>query len=111
MPEAKKPVMLEDVLSKLNLKMEDLNSAERQTAIEWLGVLSGKKMDFEKLVAFIKTRKDQVNVEISEWSNPPAKDLFLKVEARMLTMFENFVMAPTRSKEWLSEYLKSTHKI
>ena len=104
--------MIDDILNKLNLKYEDLNSAEKETLDQWLELLSSKKLSLDDVKANIQQMKESVEQELSKtesnwftWFLGWKKDYLLKARLRNYILLEAFLESPDKAKKALENML------
>jgi len=90
---------VDDILKKLNLKYEDLNSVEKETLHTWLEALTKNKLTLENVKTYIKAMKDGVEQELTDTKHNSKQDLFLKARLRNYLLLEAFLSTPDKAKE------------
>jgi hypothetical protein len=96
---------LTDILERTGLKMEDLNAAERETALKWADALSRKDLTVADIRAFLLDLRTAVERELVEPDLSPAKDAHLKAQLKNLITLEAFLSGPERAAKALEKYL------
>lgn len=102
--------MITEILKKLNLKYEDLSSVERETLKSWENALREPSVSVKDLSDFIATQIELAEVQISDYSNDPKKDLYLKAVLRNLRMIQAFIQGPEQRKKWIETHIKQLTK-
>ena len=92
-------MIIEDVLRKLNLKYEDLNSAEKETLHTWMEALNQNKLTLERVKSYIAAMRDQVEQELTKTNHNCKQDIFLKARLRNYLLLEAFLSTPEKAKE------------
>lgn len=91
--------MIDELLGRLGLKFEDLNSAERETLNSWMQSLEQGDLTTDKIRGYISSMKFAVEEELSETSHNGKQDIFLKARLRNYMLFEAFLSSPEKAKE------------
>lgn len=97
--------MLQELLDKLGLKYEELNSVERDTLNSWLQGMSQNQLSVEKVREYISQMKDSVEVEIADTKLDKKNDLFLKARLKNYMLLEAFLQTPEKAKAALERSL------
>jgi len=97
--------MIDDLLAKLNLKYEDLNSAEKETLNNWLDLLSSKKLSLDEVKVYIRQMIYNVEQELTKVDHNSKQDLFLKARLRNYILLEAFLESPDKAKKALENML------
>lgn len=108
--------MIDELLSRLNLKYEDLNTAERETLYSWLELLSSKKLTLDDVKDHIKQMKFIVENELTDMEMEKHKSLWsfifsrrrkahLIARLRNYMLLEAFLESPERAKKALESTL------
>ena len=102
--------MLDALLSKLNLKYEDLSAAERQTLQQWLEQLSQREVTVQDIKGHILAMKEAVEQELINTEEylhlflfkiPNRKQILLKARLKNYLLIESFLATPERAKRAL----------
>lgn len=93
--------IIDDILTKLGLKYEDLTSAERDTLSQWIQALDSNQLTLPRVKDYIALLRDQVEDEIVQVANGTKQDLFLKARLRNLKLIEAFLSTPEKAREAL----------
>jgi uncharacterized protein YoxC len=97
--------MIDEILSKLNLKYEDLNVAEKETLNQWLDVLASKKLSIEDVKNYVRQMISSVEQELAKIEHNSKQDLFLKARIRNYILLEGFLESPEKAKKALENML------
>jgi hypothetical protein len=90
--------MLNEILEKLGLKYEELNSAERDTLNSWMEGLSKNQLSVEKIREYVSSMRDSVEVELADTKNGSKQDLLLKARLKNYMLLEAFLLTPEKAK-------------
>lgn len=115
--------IIDNILSKVGLRYEDLTSAERETLIQWSAVLDNNQMDVETAHDFIRRLKDAVQSELESMRKetpPPSwlsigalfipfyglvkkwyqdeRRIYLEARLRNLMLLEAFFLGPKKAR-------------
>jgi len=88
-----------EILKKLNINLEDLNEAERQTFERWSSDFESKPIDINSLKDFLNKELTRIDFELSDYKNDPVKDLYLKMQIRNYKIILGFINAPEMKRE------------
>ena len=106
--------MIDEILTKFNLKYEDLNSSEKETFHSMLDTISKVKLSPERLKDYIEAMKFSVETELA---NEPEykqvfifrlrndKNVFLKARLRNYMLLDAFLVSPKKAEEALDRAL------
>lgn|SRR3990167_3633320 len=97
--------MIDDLLSKLGLKYENLNVAEKETLNQWLDLLSSKNLTVDDIKLYIRQMIYSVEQELTEVKHDSKQDLFLKARLRNYFLLEAFLETPEKAKRALESML------
>ena len=89
---------IDEVLEKIGIKYEDLNSAEKETLHSWMEVLGENKLTLESVRTYIASMKDSVEQELTKTGHDSKQDLFLKARLRNYLLLEGFLSTPEKAK-------------
>ena len=103
-------MILTEILTKLGLKYEDLNSDEKETYRNWEEVLVNKEMTMENIKQFLNTVILQIETDLIQPDNSDKKDSFLKAQLRCYKTILFFIESPKQSKDYLEAYLSTLFK-
>lgn len=99
-----------DVLDRIaeltGLKFEDLNQAERETAMGWVSSMAEKEITLDDIKNFVIGMRQSVDNELAIDSLTKNRDLYLKARLKNLIMLEAFLTSPEKAKKALELYLK-----
>jgi hypothetical protein len=99
-----------DILDKITeltgLKFEDLNQAERETAMNWVTQMAEREITLEDIKSFILSMRQAVDNELAIDNLSKNRDLYLKARLKNLILFEAFLTSPEKAKKALELYLK-----
>ena len=103
-----------DILDKIaeltGLKYEDLNAAEKETAMNWVRTISERELTLDDIRAFVLSMRRGVDNELATHKLSKEKDLFLKARLKNLILLEGFLNGPEEAKKALELYLKKIGK-
>lgn len=100
--------MIDEFLSKFNIKYEQLNEAEKETLTGWLENLSKTQISVEEIKNYVRKMADGVAKELAVDELPRNKDIFLKARLRNYLLLYDFLIAPQEARNSLEKYM---HKI
>lgn len=103
--------MIEKILNSLKLNYEDLSAEEKATFQEYDDVLSKEDIKIEDINRFISTQKSQIGSDLANYKNSEKKDIYLKARMRNIELLEVFILAPKENKKRLIADLKNKFKI
>jgi hypothetical protein len=107
---------MDNMLEKLNLKYEDLNSAERETYNQWLQSLSSNTLTVGSVRDYVQQMKDQVEAELVAFTEPKnlwdylfrrKKDVYLTARLRNYMLLLSFLTGPEKAKKALERSLSN----
>ena len=105
--------MLDEILTKLGLKYEDLTASELETLNSWMSSLQQGQLTTEKVKEFIHSMRDMIENELTKTSHNSKQDIFLKARLRNCMLLEAFLTTPEKAKQQLERALAgivSSHK-
>lgn len=91
--------MLDELLQKIGLKYEDLNSIEKETLGSWMQALNKSELSIPKIKDFIGAMRDSVEQELTRIDHNSKQDIFLKARLRNYMLLEAFLTSPEKAKE------------
>lgn len=95
----------DEILEKIGIKYEDLNSIEKETLHTWMDVLNQNKLTLEGVRTYIASMKDSVEQELTKTGHDSKQDLFLKARLRNYLLIEAFLSTPEKAKAALDRAL------
>jgi hypothetical protein len=99
--------MIDELLEKIGLKYEDLNSAERETLNTWTEALEKNKLTLEGVKTYISSMRDAVDQELTKTDYNSKQDLFLKARLRNYMLLEAFLSTPEKAKKAIEKSIAS----
>lgn len=99
--------MIDEILTKFNLKYEDLNHAERETLNSWMGALQNGQITVEKVRDYIASMRDSVEQELTKTGHDSKQDIFLKARLRNYMLLESFLISPEKARRSLERAVAS----
>ncbi len=99
--------MIEELLEKVGLKYEDLNSVEKETLNTWMEALQKGQVSVEKIKEYIVSMKEAVEQELSKSDLGSKQDLFLKARLRNYMLLDAFLSTPERAKQQMESAISS----
>lgn len=109
--------MLDEILTRLNLKYEDLSREEQETLNTWMGSLQQGVLTTEKIKEYIHSMKEQVEQELS--TTPTnlftflfgwRRDYLLKARIRNYILLLSFLESPEKAKQGMERAIASLVK-
>lgn len=91
--------MIDELLQKIGLKYEDLNSAERETLNTWLEALNKSQLSLEGIKTYISSMREAVEQELTKTDHNSKQDLFLKARLRNYMLLEAFLSTPEKARK------------
>ena len=101
---------MDNLLEKLGLKYEDLNSVEKETLNSWMDALSKSQITLETVRTYISSMKDSVEQELTQIGHEKKQDIFLKARLRNYILLEAFLSTPERAKKAIEAQLQNFGK-
>ena len=96
---------VDDFLSKIGVKYEDLNSAEKQSLHEFYGAVEQNQLTVEKIKQYVQGMKAGVEEELCKVGLNKEQDTYLKARLRNYMLLEAFLTSPDRAKAALESAL------
>lgn len=93
--------MINKILEKLNLKFEDLTSAERDTLLSMAESLQRQSLSVSDVKEYLLTMRESVETELSKTDLNTNQDIFLKARLRNYILLESFLTGPDKAKKAL----------
>ena len=93
--------MINEILERVGLKYNDLNSAERETLQTWTESLDKNKLTLADVKKHIPAMRDAVERDLTKAKLGSKQDLFLKARLRNYMLLEAFLSTPEKAKEAL----------
>jgi hypothetical protein len=110
---------INSLLEKHGLKIEELNSAERETLDKWSQAWQKNEMSVEKIKELLEQLIDATQKELSDlkestslfsWLFNRKKDIFTKARLRNYLTLRDFIAGPERARKFIEENLKNINK-
>ena len=89
-----------EYLQHLGLSRDKLTVDEQKTFDQWQNSLGARDVTIEDLRKFLATLVKKLHAEQNDYTNDPAKDLFLKAQIRNADMILAFVTGPEATRQW-----------
>ncbi len=102
--------MIDELLTKVGLKYEDLNSSEKETLNVWMEALQKGQLSVEKIKEYISAMREAVENEVAKSDLGSKQDLFLKARLRNYLLLESFLSTPAKAKEQIENAISSMTK-
>lgn len=111
--------MYDQILSKYNLKYEDLTTSEKETLTSWVSTLNKNELTMDKVRDFISNMRDGVSHELE---NEPEyiwvfifkfenrRQILLKARLRNYRLILAMLASPEKAQRALHEALSNIHK-
>jgi hypothetical protein len=103
-------MIIDDILTKLNLKYEDLTIAEKDTLNGWMAALSKNAVTIETVRGHIAAMRDAVEQELTKSDLNTKQDLFLKARLRNYMLLEAYLTTPDKAKKAMEQMLAGIGK-
>lgn len=106
--------MIDQILERLGMKYEDLNSSEQATLNQWLEALNKSQLSLEQVKTYITTMRDSVSQELIDepeyirilfFKFTNRKQILLKARLRNYLLLEAFLSTPEKAKFALDKAL------
>lgn len=94
-------MIIDKILSKHNLKFDELNKSEQETLLTWVNQLQKQALSIPKIRNYISRMKFEVEKELTEVGHEKKKDLYLKARLKNYMLLEAMLSTPERAKEQL----------
>ena len=102
--------MIDEILTKLGLKYEDLSKVERETLHTWMESLDKNTVTLASVKTYISSMKDSVEQELTKIDNGSKQDIFLKARLRNYMLLEAFLFGPEKAKQAIDRAIASLVK-
>jgi hypothetical protein len=99
--------MLSSLLSKFNLKYEDLTPVERDTLNQWMQSLSHKQLTVPIVTEYVRKLIEAVERELATYNLSKEQDLFLKARLKNFLMLHDFLTAPDKAQKHIEQSLQN----
>lgn len=100
-----------NLLEKLGLDYEELNTAEKETYITWLNDWESRKLDVSDIKNYILAMKNAVAMELADTPyGDKDKGRILKARLKNYILLEAFLTAPDKARERLEASVKNLKK-
>ena len=96
---------MDEILEKLGLKYDDLNSMERETLHSWMEAINKNVLTVDTIKKYLAQMRDGVEQELIKTENGTKQDIFLKARLRNYMLLEAFLASPERAKEAMAKAL------
>ena len=94
---------MDEILKKVGLKFEDLNTVERDTLYSWMESLNKATLTLDSVRSYISAMRDGVEAELSVSKLEKHNDIFLKARMRNYMLLEAFLSSPEKAKKALEK--------
>lgn len=101
---------MDEILTKFNLKYEDLNSVEKETLTNMMMEYQGNILTVERMKEHFSSMRDAVSEELSKTLDNTRQDIYLKARLRNYTMIIMILSAPEKNRKKIEEALKHVKK-
>lgn len=98
--------MIDEILTKFNLKYSDLLPDERETLNTWLSALSQNALSVERIREYISSMKITVENELTRVGHENKQDILLKARLRNYMLLEGFLTTPEKAREQIERALQ-----
>lgn len=108
--------MLNQLLSKYNLKYEDLNPAERETLNNWMSTLSSRQLSVQDIKDYVAQLISAVEREMAEIKETTSlwtflfgwkKDFYAKARLKNYLMLQDFLTSSDRAQKYIEQSIKN----
>lgn len=105
---------MDEILSKFNLKFEDLTQVERDTFSGWMQSLSQRSISVEKIRDYIQSMREAVSQELIDepefnyifiFKVPNRKQILLKARLKNYLLLEAMLSTPEKAKKAIEQQL------
>jgi hypothetical protein len=96
---------VDDILQRVNLKYEDLTTAEKDTLHSWMDALTKSKVTLEMVKTHIEAMRDSVETELTQVGHNSKQDIFLKARLRNYMLLQAFLHSPEKAQQALDRAL------
>lgn len=106
--------MLQDILEKANLKIEDLNAAERETYLQWQQALANKILSVQSVKEYVEQMRDSIEAELAGYGEPKTLwefifrkriDSYRRARLRNYILLLAFLTGPEKAQKALERSL------
>jgi hypothetical protein len=110
---------INSLLEKQGLKIEELNSAERETLEKWSKAWQQQEMSVPKIQELLENLIDGTTKELADlkestsfwsWLFNRKKDIFVKARLKNYLTLRDFIAGPERARKFIEENLKNINK-
>jgi hypothetical protein len=107
------------LLEEHGLKLEELNSSERETLDKWSKAWQQQEMSVPKIRELLENLIDGTQKELADlkestsfwsWLFNRKKDIFVKARLRNYLTLRDFIAGPERARKFIEENLKNINK-
>lgn len=91
--------MIEEILTRMNLKYEELTKEEKDTLVQWTESLTKSTISLEQVKTYIRSMRDAVENELCKHDLGRNQDLYLKARLRNYMLLEALLSTPDKAKE------------
>jgi len=95
----------DEIEDKFDIKIETLNSLEKETYYKMLAAVQEAQMTPEKLRDYIVNMRSAVEQELVKTDLGAEQDLFLKARLKNYMLLESFLVSPERAKQALEDMI------
>jgi hypothetical protein len=108
--------MIDEILSKSGLKIEDLNAAERQTLFDKLQSMATRVLTVDDIRETITQMRDSVEVELAGYTEPKTlwdflfskrKDIYRRARLRNYMLLLAFLSGPEKARKAIEQSLQN----
>lgn len=102
------------LLDKFNLKFDDLNTAERETYMQWMQSLANKTLAVGNVKEYVEQMKDAVEAELAGYTEPKTLwefifrkriDVYRRARLRNYLLLLAFLTGPEKAQKALERSL------
>ena len=96
---------IDDLLTKLGLKYEELNKLEKETLNTWMQSLRQNKLTLEQVRGYVISMRSAVEQDLVKAKLGKRQDIYLKARLRNYMLLEAFMDSPKKAEEALERSL------
>ena len=96
---------IDDLLTRLGLKYEELNKLEKETLGTWMQSLRQNKLTLEQVRGYVVSMRSAVEQDLVKAKLGKHQDIYLKARLRNYMLLEAFMDSPKKAEQALERSL------
>lgn len=97
--------MIDEILTKFNLKYSDLSRDEVEVLHNWLSALQENSLTVDKIRDYLQSMKGYVEDELTRVGHESKQDVLLKARLRNYMLLEAFLTSPDKARKQMENAL------